>query len=118
MRQEFQIGLAIDANLKQIRDELKETARKQCNRLIARIDNDYLSAQLIRQGLSAPSGSPARKIADAFVESFRKQYEPEIRKQYEIAENLMQSVGMTLDDLDNDLTDEKKGDEHHDNNEE
>lgn len=116
MRQEFQIGLAIDANLKQIRDELKETARKQCNRLLARIDNDYLSAQLIRQGLSAPSGSPARKIADAYVESFRQQYEPEIRKQYDIAENLMQSVGMTLGDLDNDLNDEKNGDEYNDNN--
>lgn len=111
MRQEFQIGLAIDANLKQIRDELKEAARKHCNRLLARIDSDYLSAQLIREGLSAPSGSPARKIADAYVESFRKLYEPEIRKQYEVADSLMQSIGMTLEDLDNDLTDEKKGDQ-------
>lgn len=108
MRSEYQIALCRGTSINDVCRDLKKSAEMTYHRTLDSIEADRKGAELIRDALSCPADSEAHKMAEAYINDFRKVHEPKLKE-------LDRLINKLMDKLDNE-DDEAKTDPNDDDN--
>lgn len=89
MRAEFSLCLARSGSLEEVKAALTEQAQQAHRQRMARIDADYRSCLLIRQALQEPHTSPAYRIAEQYLDTYRAAHKKILKHEQEIVNGIL-----------------------------
>ena len=110
MRMEFQRALCAESDLDGVMAALVASADAEHRRVVKAIERDHMACKLIQRGLQEPQTSEAFRVAQAFMDDYRKTWSKQKGTDARTAEiiKLLKGDGSELkidDDADGGVTD-------------
>ena len=98
MRNEIQLCLIHGGDVDEAGRAIRATITAEHQAKLRALESELTAAKLIKLGLSEPQKSPAYRLANSFMATFRKHHAAEIKESAKLVRELMNGVENEADE--------------------